>query len=301
MENLETKIELLAKGKLTSEDSKNLLEEANSNSSLKTEINYQKYISKAIVEHRKLALKARLQAIQIAPIVGSGIFGGLSTNSILAIKSAAVVVASVGLGVSVYMYSQSNNSNNIAKNDGQLPQSQEVNTPIETVKDVENSISKEVIPSAEEIKKQNANTDNTLITPKKEQKQVTKSQKNIPNMLAFEDASQADINADLGDAPAEKVLESHVHKITTIDIVNVADSKYGFHYLLKDNKLTLYGKFDLSIYEIIERNNNTENSLYLFYNKNYYLLKADNGNIQKLRKLEDAEIITDLSDSRMNR
>lgn len=301
MENLDNKIELLAKGKLSPDEAAQLMQDATTNLDLKSEINYQNYISKAIVEHRKLALKARLQAIQVAPITGS-IFGGLSTNSILAIKSAAVVVASLGLGASVYLYSQSNNSSNTATNEAIAPV--EIKTNVVT----ENSNVSENITSNADVETSNIVENNTEIVknnvkviPKQNVKNTAISKKNVPNMLAFEDDSQAEINTDLSDTPLDKQVESHVHKITTIDIVNVTDSKYGFHYLLKDNILTLYGKFDSSLYEIIERNNNTSSSLYLFYNKNYYLLNSENANVQKLKKLDDTEIITELSDTRQSR
>lgn len=298
MENLETKIELLAKGKLSDSEANELIENSNSDLGLKSEIAYEKYITKAVSEHRKMALKARLQSIPTVPITNST-FGNLGTNSILAIKSAAVVVASLGLGASVYFYSQSsenkteNTTEIVSKNETiELNPISESNTTNPN-KDINEATEKQILPS-----------ENSLAEPKTTSKVVqkpTKTQKNVPNMLAFEDNSQAEINANMDETPLVNPLETQIHKITSIDIKNITDGKFKFHYLLKDNILTLYGNFEASPYEIIERNDNKNTFLYLFYNKNYYFLQNTDSEIHKLKKIDDKELVSDLSDSRIER
>lgn len=80
--------------------------------------------------------------------------------------------------------------------------------------------------------------------------------------------------------------------------VDKSNTKYKFHYFLKDNKVTLYGDFESSLYEIIEVFSNEKRTAFLFFNNNYYLMNEDNDKVKPLTPINDPVLLKKLREYR---
>lgn len=288
MEYTNEHIENYLKGKLTAQDASAFESISNQNPELKAELAYEKMMSKAITSHRKMALKARLNSIPVAPVAFSG---SIMSMGSAAIKTAAAVVAGVGIGAGLYFYSQTSTettkTTQISKVEVAQPQVVAENKSENNSQVISESKEQKDITETQQTEKQSIVT----ASIKREPKKLTKT---VPNMLAFEDNSQADVLADADDSPLSKKVESTIHRIFDIEVKMVEDSKYNFHYKLKDNVLMLYGKFEASQYEILEFNSTTGTNLYFYYNSNYYGLKKNVDEIEKLKAISDKKTAAEL-------
>lgn len=86
-------------------------------------------------------------------------------------------------------------------------------------------------------------------------------------------------------------------ELSKVEIKVVTDSKYDNHYQRVDNTVVLYGKFDKSLYEIIEIHGD-EHLVFLFHNNTYYQLEEDTNAIQKLNAIQDQKLIAKLRERR---
>lgn len=292
MEYTNEHIENYLKGKLTPQDATVFENISEANPELKAELAYEKTLSSAISSHRKLALKARLNSIPVAPVLGTG---SLISFGSAAIKTAAAVVAGVGIGAGLYFYTQTPKETTIT-----TPKIEQT-VAATTSSDLSNTVVKPKTYSENINKKLNTQPveNEPIITASIKKEPSKKLNKTVPNMLAFEDNSQADVRADADDSPLSKKIESSIHRISDIEIKTVNDSKYSFHYKLKDNVLMLYGKFDASQYEILEFNSTIGTNLYFYYNENYYSLRKDGDAIIKLKPISDKNTISELDLARL--
>lgn len=288
MEYTNEHIENYLKGKLTAQDASVFENITNANPELKAELAYEKMLSSAVTSHRKMALKARLNNIPVAPLVGSG---SIMSMGSAAIKTAAAVFAGVGIGAGLYFYTQSNNKTTITT---QITKVEVAPVIVEKITENNTSTSTELVAIKEPAKAQPTKNE-PIVTASIKRKPSKKLNKTVPNMLAFEDDSQSDVRADADDSPLSKKIESSIHRIFDIEIKMVSDSKYNFHYKLKDNVLMLYGKFDASQYEILEFNSTTGNNLYFYYNENYYGIKKNIDEIEKLKMISDKKTTSELN------
>lgn len=80
--------------------------------------------------------------------------------------------------------------------------------------------------------------------------------------------------------------------------VDKSNAKYKFHYFLKDNKVTLYGDFESSLYEIIEVFSNEKRTAFLFFKNNYYLMNEDNDKVKPLTPINDPVLLKKLREYR---
>jgi hypothetical protein len=77
-----------------------------------------------------------------------------------------------------------------------------------------------------------------------------------------------------------------------------SDSRYDFHYQFKDSKLLLYGKFDKSLYEVLEFNLDKKQHIYFYYKDNYYQLDSKQYKITSLEAITDLALIKKLNTHR---
>lgn len=89
-----------------------------------------------------------------------------------------------------------------------------------------------------------------------------------------------------------------VAKVSSFEKVNIQtinSRKYNFHYRLEDNRLFLYGKFNMSPYEIIEITSLGKKRLYFFYQDEFYQLHKSASVITELAKIENKSLISELN------
>ncbi len=69
------------------------------------------------------------------------------------------------------------------------------------------------------------------------------------------------------------------------------DSRYAFHYQLRDGKLVLYGPFEPNSYRVMEFNTDSGRVVFLMHNSSYYQLRDDGALVKPLTPVQDAELI----------
>jgi hypothetical protein len=256
---------------------------------LKTEFEHQNEIVNGLKEFRKTQLKTRLNNLTVGP----GIIGVLSQS--VSMKTLSYVVTSILIGAGSYYYFNGprkpkavNLSYVESRLDFLLPESDYSNNAVDL------------------SYKYNQNTDLTEWIIEEETKKNGEAEEQT-NKISLIDFSVPEVHDDVStdDPPEpEQILEKAVARsesfvaageFSKVDIENVVNNRYKFHYKLDNNKLYLYGKFEASPYEIIEINSFQSKKLFFYYNRNYFKLNQNVNDISPLLKIENPEIITELN------
>jgi hypothetical protein len=256
---------------------------------LKTEFEHQNEIVNGLKEFRKTQLKTRLNNLTVGP----GIIGVLSQS--VSMKTLSYVVTSILIGAGSYYYFNSprkpkavNLSYVESRLDFLLPEIDYSNNAVDL------------------SYKYNQNTDLTEWIIEEETKKNGEAEEQT-NKISLIDFSVPEVHDDVStdDPPEpEQILEKAVARsesfvaageFSKVDIENVVNNRYKFHYKLDNNKLYLYGKFEASPYEIIEINSFQSKKLFFYYNRNYFKLNQNVNDISPLLKIENPEIITELN------
>lgn len=256
---------------------------------LKTEFEHQNEIVNGLKEFRKTQLKTRLNNLTVGP----GIIGVLSQS--VSMKTLSYVVTSILIGAGSYYYFNGprkpkavNLSYVESRLDFLLPEIDYSNNAVDL------------------SYKYNQNTDLTEWIIEEETKKNGEAEEQT-NKISLIDFSVPEVHDDVStdDPPEpEQILEKAVARsesfvaageFSKVDIENVVNNRYKFHYKLDNNKLYLYGKFEASPYEIIEINSFQSKKLFFYYNRNYFKLNQNVNDISPLLKIENPEIITELN------
>jgi len=277
MENFEL-IDDYVRGQLEGQEKKAFEQQLQADPSLQSEVTLQQHLIEGIKKARITELKTMLNQVPITGAMQAG--AGLSAGQI-----AAVVITSAVVVTSTLFYfrpwkSTSNPDVKIEKPvvENTTPTKTEVTAP--EVKTEENKVVA-VEPKKKETKKavtsstKKARPDIQVIDPTDE---LTSNPSN---------EVKAKTDKDLG-----AVSESRI-EVETID----SNKEYAFHYQFNQGKLTLYGKFDKGLYEIIEVNG-AAHSVFLYYKNNYYLLNEKETSIIPLTPIRDGQLIKKLRDYR---
>lgn len=312
--NLEETIDLYVKGKLKGQDLDAFKQLLNSDSSMAAEVQMQQAIVEAVKQSRINALKTRLQNIDVSALPTEPTIGQ-TVSAWVGSKAAVVAVASIGFTVGAYYYFQNNRNNNelAAK-----PERVQVVEAIVNENDEDDAatlveatdLTADAATVTEEKQNENASNVTALAAKRPEAVEIKKTATNKSKIAAPKGniLEQMDDNRALGEgitkdaeSPKEKISEQAKTSAADIDIKPVAESKYKFHYMLKDNTLYLYGNFDASPYEIFELNESAGQSFYLYYDNSYFELKNGKAEVSKLKKLTDAGKIANLEVLRAKR
>jgi len=309
--NIEEVIELFVKGKLNGSALSDFQNLRQADESVAREVNLQQMTVKAIVENRRLALKSRLESLNIG---GATVSTHPSTFArYFSLKSAAVVVATVGVGVSAYFFTQSQidlaNASSPQSNATLILDSAVQEVPImvdggEVVALVDEEYEAKSEPIAREGKPSNvADAEKSGLLKKQSGKSSLgrKSRAALANgeeMLnqKFEDGNESEIRAQIVPLSAHVAVEES--KLKDIDIKNVQDGKHSLHYMLKESTLFLYGNFDATPYEILEFNEKEGQSIYLYYGQSFFSLRKGQTEPVKLKKIVDSKLVLDLTEAR---
>ncbi len=277
MENFEL-IDDYVRGRLEGQEKEAFEQQLQADPSLQGEVTLQQHLVEGIRKARISELKTMLNQVPItgAMQVGAGFSAGQIAAGV--ITSAVVVTSTL-----FYFQPWKSNSNSEVK----------IEKPV-----VENTTPAKTEVTSPEVKTEENKT--IVAEPKKKEtkKAVTSSTKKArPDIQVIDPTDELTSNPS-GEVKAKTdkdlgaVSESRI-EVETID----SNKEYSFHYQFNQGKLTLYGKFDKGLYEIIEVNG-AAHSVFLYYKDNYYKLNEKETSITPLTPIRDGQLIKKLRDYR---
>jgi len=279
-------IDSLFKGNLSASETAQLETEALHNTSLQGELSLQRTLIEAIKANRKAELKARLKAIEIAPVAGSQTW-----------KYAAVVCGLFLTGVATIYFVTAKKQGAEEQEVTNIPMSLQESTATKSVTAplvIEGPVSKPdgEMPQMESsvVKSTKKETKEAAESQVAEERVPTSPELNAPDAISHEPLNKEIINPEHGLGKT-----SHLHaSMTGVEVVK--SKKHKFHYRYFDNKLFLYGDFETKTYEILELNTHNGQELYLKFENKYYDLEPNKTEISKLETVKDKETLKELED-----
>jgi hypothetical protein len=236
---------------------------------LQSEMVMQQRLIKAIKEIRVAELKQMLNNTPVAPVN----YG--TSPAVVKFVAGTVVAGLVATGLYLYFDKET---------PAPVDQQQTEISSDSNVKESETAPD-EVIESEAESKQSEAE-----VAAKSETKlneSPSKESVTAPAIDVYDPSSETDV-----EEPAEERRGPARAGAPSISVkVNSDDSKYDFHYQFKEGRLVLFGPFERNLYEILEIFSEEKRTVFLFYKKNYYLLKDDNENVQELESITDQSLI----------
>jgi len=242
----------------------------------------QQHIIDGLRKARMAELKAMLQAVPVPPAAT-----GMST--FLKITAGTFSAALVGLVLYFGFFN--------ADEPAPVPTEKPVATEQHTKSSVPQPETNNEVVIAEENKTTTASEKET-----KKPKDVSTVQPNVtkPVIEAFtptEEQGETVARQEM-DAPVTSNATRVSTKSSITAEINTDNKKFTFHYVLINDRLTLYGNFEKNIYEIIEVFNNDKRTAFLFYKNNYYLLNTSDTKVKPLTPINDPVLLEKLKEYR---
>jgi hypothetical protein len=290
MQNSERYTELIdsyLKGNITS-DEQFILEQAMAeNPEFKSELEFQKQVTEAIISNRKAELKARLNEIEI---IGSPAWVQWG-------KYAAVAAIISGTATWAYL-GQNKSQDKMVETVPVLLKIPQEQTNLPLAPSISNEKPEEA--KAEVVTSVNAEPSKLSKKDKKNEKRSSEA-KQIVVAPSLPNPHMPDVD---GHESINKEIETPDHSLTknpaihaTVAGVEVVKSKtHKFHYKYFDKKLFLYGNFNSKTYDILELNTSEGQKFYLQFENNYYGLEPDKTEITKLELVKDKAKVKELEE-----
>jgi hypothetical protein len=280
MENFDL-IDDYVRGRLEGQEKEAFEKQLQADPSLQGEVTLQQQLIEGIKKARISELKTMLSQV---PVTGAMTVGaGLSAGQI-----ATGVIASAVVATSTLFYFKPWKSNDAP--------------PVK----IEQPAIEPVAPKTEptEVKAPETKTEESKTVaaePKKKmvKKVVPSTTKEVrPNIQVIDPTDELSTTSSVDAAKAKDQKDIGAISTSQIEVETIDSNKeYSFHYQFNQGKLTLYGKFDKGLYEIIEVNGTTH-SVFLFYKDNYFLLNEKETSITPLIPIRDGQLIKKLKDYR---
>lgn len=283
--NKESLIDDLVSGRISGEEANAALNQINSDPALSSDLAFQQDLVNQLQAARKAELKMRLDALPIEPVI----IGGMTAAGLLKLGGAVVTATIIGVG-SYFLLSDQ-------KDDVRSTLSM-VPSKVETIDLGSTSVSQ--APS--QIQKFDLNgiqslplTASTEVTPILQEESIEEESEIIapevtpPSVTTSFDeetinSPELDTNPEVNVANSDSALE----------IENISDEKYPFHYKYFNNKLYLYGDFKGIPYEILEVHGKSDRVTYLSYEGKFYQLKNPIKGVKPLIPIGDKDLIKEL-------
>jgi hypothetical protein len=113
-------------------------------------------------------------------------------------------------------------------------------------------------------------------------------------MSNFSDQAQ-DVDYSDFEAPNKNLPQKSEMSNVNVEIENVPDDRFPFHYQFYERKLFLHGDFKGIPYKIIALNRDKDKTFFLEYEGNYYSLRPDQQEIVPLERIQDSTVIRALN------
>jgi hypothetical protein len=276
------RIEAYFNNELPDAEQQQLLDDVNSDPSLKSEFQFQQNVVDGIKAYRKKELIARLNSVQIA-----------STGQALLLKTLGVIGIAGIATVSTFMWVNSNSDNET------ITDKTEIVLPYET--EQPSDIAEATAPITD--KKEDVQVTEPVVDKKIADKETTSKETTAetpaivtPEVMEPDSSSDAILDDDL-EAPTS-IGSSEINLSTSTNVEVVFSKKYTFHYQVKEGQLTLYGDFEDAPFEVIEMKTNKGIKSYLYYKNHFYGLNKVSEDILPLERIENKAIIEELEKRR---
>ena len=287
------RIEAYFNNELPEADKQQLMQDINSDASLKSEFQFQESVIDGIKDYRKKELIARLDNIQI-----------VSTGQSILLKTIGALGIATVVTVGTYMWLNNAEDQGITTDDITNTE-QLVTQPEETQAEVVNEIEPGGIVADKEINEEEQVNKEVVAEPVETETASTKSDKEdsavvpdiiIPDVQEPESGSSVDVGEDLS-AP-EAMASSTIRLRSSTDVEVKLSKKYDFHYQVKNGGLILFGNFNDSPFEVIELKTNQGINSYLYFEDHFYALANDSEEIKPLLVIENKQLIKELEKRR---
>lgn len=243
---------------------------------LQQELAFQKQVVLGIQQARARELKAIMNNVQIS--------GWQSGNTGLMAKIAAGVLVSGALIFTAYFF--------FKKEAEETPREELVEASIDEPESIDIADTSAIEEESDSIKLESNEVKEQaeVKSPTVKKEKSVKAQPNI-TVLDFETENEQ--------APAidTNVSDEQAGAFSPYDLpIDIDDThnRYNFHYQFKDERLILYGKFDKSLYEVIEFNTNDQRTIYFYYKNNFYRLDPRQSKITSLEPIKDTSLLNKL-------
>lgn len=282
------RIEAYFNNEIPEADKQQLMQDIESDASLKSEFQFQQGVIDGIKDYRKKELISRLDNIQVA-----------STGQSIILKTLGIAGIATVVTIGSYMWINQGEeviANEETNNTEQLVAQPEENTEkvVDSFEDKslaeENNPNKEV----ESVKEEEIAESDPAKTDKEEIAFIPDVV--VPNVQEPETDSTVSLDEDLS-AP-EAIASSTTELSTRSDVQVKLSKKYEFHYQIKNGGLILYGKFNDSPFEVIELKTNQGINSYLYFKNQFYSLTDKSEDINPLVILTNKELIKELEKRR---
>jgi len=271
-------IEAYITGKLAPAERAAFEEQLKTDSNLSREVELQNDIINIIKSGRHAQLKSNLSKVPV----------GSAASSVspwwIAAASGVIIIGAIGL------YYIDGNINTQQTPIISKTVTETIPAPVQnTVDDVQIAENKESFPvvSAPEEKK----------PVKTSQTKSIASHKEAANTVHSPDVNMPDADitsSEIGNTVPIIKKETSISANQTLVEINDSD-KSKFHYQSSNGKLTLYGNFKTSPYELIEIHGDHGNTVYLKFEKQYYLILNNQKQMHKLSAIHDKDLLSKLS------
>jgi len=286
------RIEAYFNNELPEADKQQLMQDINSDASLKSEFQFQQGVVDGIKDYRKKELIARLDNIQIA-----------STGQSIVLKTIGAVGIATVVTVGTYMWINRTEEQPIISEEISTTE-QLVTQPEEAQEEVANQVEPNNIIEEETNQGEKAESD-LVAEPVVAESAAVKNKEDdsavipdviIPEVQEPESGSSVDVDEDLS-AP-EAMASSTIRIRSSTDVEIKFSKKYNFHYQVKNGGLILFGNFNDSPFEVIELKTNQGINLYLYFEDHFYSLANNSDEIKPLKVIENKELINELEKRR---
>ena len=276
------RIEAYFNNELPEAEKQQLLNDVNSDPTLKSEFQFQEDVVDGIKAYRKKELIAKLDNVQIA-----------STGQAVLLKTLGVIGIAGIATVSTFMWVNNNSDNETVIDKTEIVLPKEIEQPAE--------VKETIAPITNE--KEDASVKEFIVQKKIAEKEVKPQESEadmpsivIPEVMEPDSSSDAILEDDL-EAP-EAIGSSEINISTSTNVNVVFSKKYTFHYQVKEGQLTLFGDFEDAPFEVIEMKTNQGIKSYLYYKNNFFGLNNISEDILPLEKIGNKGLIEELEKRR---
>ena len=285
------RIDAYFNNELTEADRQQLMQDIDSDPSLKADFQFQEGVIDGIKDFRKKELMARLDNIQVA-----------SVGQSILLKSIGIIGIASVVTVGTYMWLNSTEEQPLSTEDP-VNTEQLIAAPEETMAEdadevdtgilvedekTEDKIAGKIVeadPGAESTREA-SDTDTPAATPA-----IV-----IPEVQEPESETSVSVDEDLS-AP-EAMSSSAIRLRSSTDVEVRLSKKYSFHYQVKNGALVLFGNFNDSPFEVIELKTNKGINSYLYFEDNFYALVNNSTEVKPLLVLKNEQLIKELEKRR---
>ncbi|WKN30251.1 hypothetical protein PZB74_14895 [Porifericola rhodea] len=292
------------KGKLSQEEKLALEDKVQQDPLLRNELKLQKEIFNSLGDARKAYLKSRLDQVPVNTVAWYNFSG---------IQWAAVISSVFFLAGGTYFYTTQQNNTTVSEFipersidiSGQVGENQialESPKPVLSVPEYKEEKPDDTsLTASSQPMLDNTATSQKLAEVESEagtsnfEKTVALPQIVRPDVVSTFTEDTQQINYEDFEAPDKSLMQAPERLASEVEIENVVDSKYNFHYQLFNNRLYLHGDFEGNPYKIIALNKEESKTLFLEYNGGFYNLKLEQKEIAPLKIIKDSTMIKALT------